>query len=683
MKFRLVCFIFLLISDFQTANAVDYQSRVDSLSALLKQRNTVIEAHIICQIGSLHYRNFEFDKGLKMANEALSIGRTTGNEKVMIRAHRLLADIYYAMAEYELSLKHFFIELEYHKKNGNLHKIAEVHCNIGVVYDVKGFVEKGLYHYLRALRLYELVDDKEGLVATLSNLAHIYREQRNYPEAIRHFNLAAEIERDYLEKQKPHYFLVNIAEDFMHLGQYEQAGNILQEADSILRSLPRPDDEDLLIWTDKARVQGIVSMETGRHKQALACFSEALEIVRKTGYLEKEGPVLILLGSLLTETGDFISAKAYLEQAKKIAIEVGSFTMQRDVYKSLSHLSEKMGLYPKALEYIKLFNQANDSVINIESARSMSEMQVTFDTEKKEAQIRLLQQENEIQHLLTQKSENRRKLAVIAAVALLLIAGLYFNRYRLKKQSEALLSEKNDQLAELNATKDKFFAILAHDLKNPVSSFSNISTLLKDKLEYLNEEDLRYYLTEMSNSAESLNQLLLNLLQWARSQRNQLHVELREHSLSDLIGKALRFLKTETDIKQLSIRKNISNNIFLHTDENIMVTVLRNVIGNAAKFSPEGSEMTITTSEASGKRFIISVSDNGPGMQPEDIEKLFRTDINTQTIGTHNAKGTGLGLILCSELLEKIGGNIRAESVFGEGSTFFIEVPHGGFDTFA
>jgi signal transduction histidine kinase len=674
MKLQTICFIFLLISSSPAAKSSEYHRKTDSLHSFLQQRNTVFEGHIICQIGSLHYRNFQFKEGLKMANEALVIGHNTQNEKLIIRAHRLLADIYYAMAEYELSLKHFFIELEYHKKNGNLRKIAEVHCNIGVVYDVKGFVEKGLYHYLRALRLYELVDDKEGLVATLSNLAHIYREQRNYAEAIRHFSMAAEIEREFLDNQKPHYFLVNIGEDYMHMKEYERAAVILEEADSMLRRLPKPDDEDLLIWTDKARVQGIISMETGQYKNALEYFTEALNIVRQTGYLEKEGPVLILLGSLLTETGELISAKTYLEQAQSIAIETGSFTMQRDVYKSLSMLSEKLGMYSKALEYFKLFNQANDSVINIESARRMSEMQVTFETEKKEAQIRLLQQENEIQHLLTQKSENQRRLAVIAAVALLLIAGLYFNRYRLKKQSAALLSEKNDQLAGLNATKDKFFAILAHDLKNPVSSFSNISTLLKDKLEYLNENDLRYYLTEMSNSAESLNQLLLNLLQWARSQRNQLNIELKEHNTSDLISKALRFLKTETDLKQLTIHQNKVENITLHTDDNIMITLLRNVIGNAVKFSPDGSEISVTASKENG-RCIISVCDMGPGMQAEDIEKLFRTDVNTRSIGNHSAKGTGLGLILCSELLEKIGGSIRAESVFGQGSTFFIEVP--------
>jgi signal transduction histidine kinase len=674
MKLQTICFIFLLISSSPAAKSSEYHRKTDSLHSFLQQRNTVFEGHIICQIGSLHYRNFQFKEGLKMANEALVIGHNTQNEKLIIRAHRLLADIYYAMAEYELSLKHFFIELEYHKKNGNLRKIAEVHCNIGVVYDVKGFVEKGLYHYLRALRLYELVDDKEGLVATLSNLAHIYREQRNYAEAIRHFSMAAEIEREFLDNQKPHYFLVNIGEDYMHMKEYERAAVILEEADSLLRRLPKPDDEDLLIWTDKARVQGIISMETEQYKKALEYFTEALNIVRQTGYLEKEGPVLILLGSLLTETGELISAKTYLEQAQSIAIETGSFTMQRDVYKSLSMLSEKLGMYSKALEYFKLFNQANDSVINIESARRMSEMQVTFETEKKEAQIRLLQQENEIQHLLTQKSENQRRLAVIAAVALLLIAGLYFNRYRLKKQSAALLSEKNDQLAGLNATKDKFFAILAHDLKNPVSSFSNISTLLKDKLEYLNENDLRYYLTEMSNSAESLNQLLLNLLQWARSQRNQLNIELKEHNTSDLISKALRFLKTETDLKQLTIHQNKVENITLHTDDNIMITLLRNVIGNAVKFSPDGSEISVTASKENG-RCIISVCDMGPGMQAEDIEKLFRTDVNTRSIGNHSAKGTGLGLILCSELLEKIGGSIRAESVFGQGSTFFIEVP--------
>jgi signal transduction histidine kinase len=650
-----------------------YKNETDSLIKLLKNRNTVTEAHLMCYIGSKLYRNFEFKEGLLLANEALFIGHNTGDESVIIRAHRLLADLHYAMADYDKSLNHFYIELKIHEKNRNLKKIAEVNCNIGVIYDVRGYPEKGLTYYLKALRLYEVVDDKEGLVATYSNLAHIYREQKKHKEAIVSFRKAAIIEASFLDGKKPHYFMVNIANEYMSMGEYKKALLILEQSDSILQSLHSPDDEDFLIWTDKAIVQGIVYQSMGNNTAAFQYFSEALNIVKKTGYIEKEIPVLILLGGILIEQNSLSEAETHLTKALLLAKETGSLSMERDSYKQLSLLFEKKGSQAKALEYFKLFYAANDSVISLESAKHMEDIQMKYDTENKEARIDILQKENEIQQLMTIKSNNQRRLALLIAVALLIIAGLYFNRYRIKKQNEMLLSEKNQQLALLNSTKDKFFAILAHDLKNPVSSFSRMSNQLRDKLEYLNEEDLRYYLTEITNSADSLNQLLVNLLQWAKSQKGQLKIQPTSVSIKEIIEKVFIFTQTDVSLKKISFNLDFPENMNIVTDENILITVLRNVIGNAVKFSENECIIKIKAYE-SGKTIIFEITDCGPGMTEDELGMLFRIDINTTKIGNHSEKGTGLGLILCKELLEKIEGNIRAESKPGQGSTFFIEI---------
>jgi len=650
-----------------------YKNETDSLIKLLKDRNTVTEAHLMCYIGSKLYRNFEFEEGLLLAKEALLIGNKTGDEAVIVRAHRLLADLYYALADYNKSLNHFYTELSIHEKNRNIKKIAEVNCNIGVIYDVRGYPEKGLSYYLKALKLYEIIDDKGGLVATYSNLAHIYREQKKHKEAIISFRQAAKIEASFVEGKKPHYFMVNIAHEYMSLGEYKKAILILNQSDSILTSLPLPDDEDYLIWTDKAIVQGVVYQSIGNISKAYDSFSEALEIVNKTGYIEKEIPVLILLGGILIERNSLFEAETHLTKALLLSQETGSLSMKRDTYKQLSLLHEKKGNPIKSLEYFKLFYAANDSVISLESAKHMEDMQMKYDTENKEVRINILQKENEIQQLMTIKSNNQRRLALLIAVALLIIAFLYFNRYRIKKQNEMLLSEKNQQLALLNSTKDKFFAILAHDLKNPVSSFSRMSNQLRDKLEYLNEEDLRYYLTEITNSADSLNQLLVNLLQWAKSQKGQIKIHSSQVSPQQLLEKAIAYTKTDADLKKISFELEFPEDMEFSTDENIMITVLRNVIGNAVKFSQPECKIHIRAN-IEDKSTVFEIHDCGPGMTEEELGMLFRIDVNTSKIGNHSEKGTGLGLILCKELLEKIGGNIRAESKPGQGSTFFIEI---------
>jgi signal transduction histidine kinase len=578
------------------------------------------------------------------------------------------------MARYDLALEHFFDELKHHQKNKNTHKIAEVHCNIGVVYDVQGFLAKGLYHYLEAMKGYELEDDKEGLVATLSNLAHIYRARGEHREAIRYFEQASVIEQNHLEIKKPHYFLVNIAEEHTRLGEYTQALQLLREAGRVLNALPIPDDEDLLIWLDMERVGGEIFLLTGQYQEAIRSLEKALDLAIRTDYKEKEGPVQIMLARVYFETKAFTKAEQLLMQARVIAEETSSYNMMRDVYNLLSKVAEARGTYTNAYAYLQKYLAANDSVLSIEGAKRMSEMQAEYDTEKKEATIRLLEQENEIQQLRVTKRETQFGLTALLAVFLLLATALFFNRYRLKRQTAMLLAGKNQELSRVNATKDKFFAILAHDLRNPVSSFHNISQQLKSNIHRINKEDLTYYLDELTRGAQTIHQLLLNLLDWARSQRGEVQMLPEELTPGELVEEATEAVAAGLREKQLRLSTDLRDEQPLVTDRNLVVTVLRNLLSNAVKYTPVGGDIQIET-HRNERKYHFSVSDTGIGMTPEELGKLFRIEENTRSIGSPDTKGTGLGLILCKELLDRIGGTIRVSSTPGLGTTFEFTVP--------
>lgn len=666
--------IFNLFQHVQVQADSPFVQQRDSLKALLRNTETVAEAHIHCDLGSLHYRNFKFDQALRHASSAMKLGRKLVDEPVIIRAHRLFADIYYAMARYDLAVNHFFEELKIHQKNKNTHKIAEVHCNIGVVYDVQGFLAKGLYHYLEAMKGYVQQDDKEGLVATLSNLAHIHRARGEHREAISYFKQAAEIEERHLQNQKPHYFLVNIAEDHSHLKEFDQGLMLLHEADKILLSIPNPDDEDLLIWLDKERVSGEIYLNTGQYTEAFKALEKALDLAIRTDYKEKEGPVLVMLARVSIETRSYIRAAQLLSEAKTIAEETRSYLMMRDVYGLLSKIAEKRGSHAEALQYLQMYIFANDSVISIEGAKKMSEMQAEYEAEKREATIRLLEKENEIQTLRASKRENQFGLSLMMTVFLLLATALFFNRYRLKRRTAALLSGKNEELSKLNATKDKFFAILAHDLRNPVSSFANISNQLKTNIERIGTEDLQYYLNELSKGAQNIHQLLVNLLDWARSQRGDVQVTAESVLVAELIREAAQSVWAGAREKGLQLNIETAENISITTDRNIVVTVLRNLFSNAVKYTQPGGTIHVSA-WLNGHLCQISVSDTGIGMTTEELGKLFRIEENTRSIGSPDTKGTGLGLILSKELLDRIGGLIRVSSTPGEGTAFEITIP--------
>lgn len=657
----------LLHTNSYAAKDEKYASKIDSLKTFLKERNSAFEASVICEIGSLHYRNSNFIKGLNCANEAISIGQSLNDTSVIIRALRLFADNYYAQARYELSTDYFLKELEYQRNSGNKKKIAEIYCNIGVNYEERGLLEKGMFYYLEALKIYEKIDDKEGIVASLCNLSFIYRSQGKNAEAITALEKANAIEKQYLEVKKDHYYLANIAEAYINMRQFQKASEYLIKAEVILKKIKTPDDEDLMIWVDAAKLHADIYLEEGNQNDAYKKYLEALELSQKTGYLEKEGKVLVALGKMLMKTYNYKEAAIYLSRGLEIAEESGSFYLKKDIYSTLSEIVAKQNNFRQAWEYQKLYSIVSDSVINIESARQLANFEASYEKEKKESQIQLLQKEKEIQNLQLQKSESRIIYLAVVTLLLLALSGIILNRFRLKKRSAA-------ELTLLNATKDKFFAIIAHDLKNPVSAFNNIAKQVNTHLQSLSSDELKYYISQLSDTSSTLLSLLNNLLEWSRSQNRQLYTELKEIHPAEIVKNAIHEVSVPAKAKNIEILTGDINIQPFLSDSNILGTVIRNLLSNAVKFSPEGSIVKVQT-EIDHYEYIITIADQGPGLSAEDINKLFRIEVDTKTIGAPENKGSGIGLIICYEFLKKIGGRIWAESKPDQGCTFSIAIP--------
>ncbi|MBM2816774.1 MAG: hypothetical protein HW421_3536 [Ignavibacteria bacterium] len=245
-----------------------------------------------------------------------------------------------------------------------------------------------------------------------------------------------------------------------------------------------------------------------------------------------------------------------------------------------------------------------------------------------------------------------------------------------RKLAEIELIKSRTELQELNATKDKFFTIISHDLKNPLGNFKNISQLLADSYNDFSENDKFEFINLMKESANSIYSLLENLLEWSRTQRGNLPFHQNNFDLKLISDEVLYLFKLSADKKNLSIKNEISNSTFVFADPNLVTTVLRNLISNSIKFTPANGTVIIS-SNFEDADIIISVKDNGVGMTQDTIDKLFRIDVNVSTLGTSKEKGTGLGLILCKEFIVKHGGRIWVESQVGVGSTFSFTLPVG------
>jgi len=236
------------------------------------------------------------------------------------------------------------------------------------------------------------------------------------------------------------------------------------------------------------------------------------------------------------------------------------------------------------------------------------------------------------------------------------------------------LRKSEEKLRELNATKDRLFSIIGHDLRGPISSFKSIIDLLVSDCDLFDSESLMDILHEIQKSAGSTYDLLENLLAWARSQQNEIVFSPEEIVLDEIVLKTIDLLSNLSKNKGIVINNNITGNTIVYADKNMLMTVLRNLISNAIKFTPKGKQIHVLASK-NKKEHLITVKDEGTGIKPENLKKLFKNTEHLTTYGTNGEKGCGLGLLLCKDFIGKHNGNIWVESELDKGSSFIFTLP--------
>lgn len=250
----------------------------------------------------------------------------------------------------------------------------------------------------------------------------------------------------------------------------------------------------------------------------------------------------------------------------------------------------------------------------------------------------------------------------------------------LKKAKKTISHQKEEieihreKLKELNANKDKFFSIIAHDLRNPIAGFLNLTEILSTNFEVLTETERKDFVEVMNQASKQLYNLLENLLQWSRAQTGNLTYEPKFVSVKQMVDNSIDSLMLNIENKKLNVVININENEKVFADENMITTVIRNLLSNAIKFSNKEQSIQIRCS-LNENNAEIAIVDQGIGIKPEIKEKLFKIDNHITTQGTLDEKGSGLGLILCKEFIEKNGGKIWAESEPNKGSAFMFLIP--------
>ena len=335
-----------------------------------------------------------------------------------------------------------------------------------------------------------------------------------------------------------------------------------------------------------------------------------------------------------------------------------------------------------ALKYLELSKTFSDS--SFKHLRSFSLSGIENKIRQKEI-ISEIDEMNKQKAISETKLEEQRRFNTILSISLVLILALLlllFYLYRYKNKLNKLLKVKNRELFEskqelqdLNETKDKFFSIIAHDLKSPIGAVKNISEVLHLNFNDFDDEEKKSFIEEMSSSLMVISKLLDNLLTWSRSQRDIIIFDPEEINLYDLVELNRKALLPSSSEKNITLINNVPETLQIVADSDMMNVILRNLISNGIKYTHKNGFVRVSAS-VSDKYIEISVEDNGIGV-PESLKSdLFRLNKNKPTRhGTESESGTGLGLVIINEFISKHDGEIDLESNEGEGSKFFFKIP--------
>jgi signal transduction histidine kinase len=406
---------------------------------------------------------------------------------------------------------------------------------------------------------------------------------------------------------------------------------------------------------------GDIYVEADSLQQAEQCYLYAISVFEKNNRQQLLAASLLSLGRLQFRQHRFTEAIATLGRCVSICQE---FTFRQTMLSAKRYLYEaykKVGNVAQALFYLEQFRNLNDSIFKETTQKQISEFQVRYETAEKELEIERQQSE-----IARHRARQNMFIGSLAGAGLLLVMLAFII---------VLHRKRNRELAEINATKDKFFSIISHDLKNPAVSQRNALKLLVENGGQFDSETLSQYHTELLKSADSHVQLLYNLLNWAQTQTRRMPYQPVSFDLvANQQQTVISHFRDIAKRKGIELVSNLPDQAFVTGDENMLAVVVRNLLDNAIKFTSSGGQVKLSVDPTEKGTFVVSVSDTGMGMNAEQIQNLFRLNCQQSKQGTAGEIGSGLGLIVCKELLEKHGCRLQVESTEGAGCRVWFEV---------
>jgi len=596
-------------------------------------------------------RSNDISKAINYGDKAVDLITKINKPQLLSKSFNFLGVAYRNSGNYSHALFYYTKALNNALQYSDSIQIAYSHNNLGGIYRLQGNNPVALEHMLIALKYFEGTNNQSGIGFCAINIGIVYMNEGNFQKSLKYLNYSLKVRKRLNYQKGIALTLYQIAQVYMQMKKYSIA---LQYYKKLLSIFTKINDTRGIAACREGFAT--INYKQGHYKSALKNILQSKNILGKindkVGIIRNYGKMALIYARLK----NFALGKKLLDSAlvgvKKLNIEVAYL----DILKTQAEFYGIEKDFKKAYIFQKEYASLSSSIYSKESTRRLVSLQSNFELQQKEKENLILKKEAQL------RLNQRNDLFIIIILVLILILVIFVRSRNQKRLSK--------DLKVANETKDMFFNIIAHDLRNPFNtSMAFIDLLLKDYDTFSDKEKIEI-LNETKNSFGKNISLLENLLEWSLLQRDKISHSPKTNNLKNLIEKITTSQKETAQIKNIDLQLNLENIEYI-CDENMMQTAIRNLISNAIKFTQTNGKIKIKLYKANNE-IKIQINDSGVGIEKENIQKLFKIEEKQTQRGTNNEPGTGLGLILCKDFVEKNGGTLSVESEINAGSTFTI-----------
>ncbi|HOI29146.1 MAG TPA: tetratricopeptide repeat-containing sensor histidine kinase [Melioribacteraceae bacterium] len=647
--YKQILFLLLIFScTLQSQNTIDsIRGKISSLDDSSKARVLLEE--------TWKRRSNDPLAAIQLGKEALKIYFDLKDRSGEARANNYLGITYVNTGALEIAYEYHIAALRAAENAGNSIQVAYSYNNIGEIFRLKNNVVAATENIQRAIQIFESVNDQRGLAYCYVNMGRLYAAQEDPGRALELFEKSEKIAVSLNLEEMRGRILLAIARISQRSGDFSRAEKSYVALEKLYEKL-NYQKGIAEVWSGLSDVL----YRKGELRKALEYSFRSLDLNKKILNAVGEVNNLNSLAGIYLSLNNLKAGEEFLSLALKKSNELNSSSLIASTYKKYYELYKKSGRLDSALYYFEKFNTLKDSIVTKDEMIKLGELESLIKFEKSEREKEILQ--NDLNHQIRQ----RNYLVVITVLFLVIAVILTFRYFEKKKVSE--------ELNRINIVKDKFFRIIAHDLREPFGATFSALGLLRDQYDELSETEKKDAIEVVSGLIKKDFDLLENLLMWAKNQRREIKFEPSTIYLQSVVDKIIALVSSRISAKNILVENICGDNDTVLADEEMLNAILRNVIFNAVKFTNHGGQITISCNHIS-EESVITIKDNGIGMDKNTIKDLFSLDTKNTSIGTAGESGSGLGMILVKEFVDMHKGKIEIESESGKGTTVTIILP--------